>query len=236
MDVTPKKRSTKKIAAIALMALAFLMLNMSWIKLDSDGLDAVDEMRDNWERSVERIYKRMGLNIEYNDLEDALAEWGLPQNDIEAIVKPYECVGKMLDELEKGNYSVWTVVSLSSLMGDMKELYADDAPYLSDSDADDASSMLIIVFSVIIVVFALTGLLMIIAILLHVKDKRALGLPATILSILLSVIFAFLGVVMKTEFEYCRITAAPILTAVFALASCIAWAGARKQITKKAQE
>ncbi|MBR4084790.1 MAG: hypothetical protein IKK33_10975 [Lachnospiraceae bacterium] len=233
MDVTPKKLSTKKIAAIALMALAFLMLNMSWIKLDSDGLDAVDEMRDNWERSVERIYKRIGFDIEYDNLADALAEWGLPQNDIEAIVRPNECVDKMLDELEKGSYSVWTVVYLSSLMGHMKELYTDDVPHLSDSDADDSSSMLIIVFSIIIVVvFALTGLLMIIAILLHVKDKRALGLPATILSILLAVIFAFLGVVMKTEFEYCRITAAPILTAVFALASCIVWAGARKQIAK----
>lgn len=230
MDVTPKK-----IAAIVLMALAFLMLNMSWIKLDSDGLDAVDEMRDNWESAVERTYKRIGFDMEHDDLEDALAEWGLPQNDIEAIVRPYECVEKMLDELEKGSYSVWTVVYLSSLMGDMKELYADDAPHLSDSEADDSSSMLIIVFSIIIVVFALTGLLMIIVILLYVKDKRALGLPATFLSILLAVLFAFLGVLMKTEFEYCRITAAPILTAVFSIASCIAWGVARGQLTNKEQ-
>ena len=55
MDVTPKKWSTQKIVAIALMALAFLMLNVSWIKIDSDALEAVDEMRDDLEEELEWI-------------------------------------------------------------------------------------------------------------------------------------------------------------------------------------
>ena len=42
MDITPKKWPVAKVVAIALMVIAFIMLNTNWLKLDNELLESVD--------------------------------------------------------------------------------------------------------------------------------------------------------------------------------------------------
>ena len=52
------------------------------------------------------------------------------------------------------------------------------------------------------------------------------------LVLLLLLVFGFLHIGMNVDEAVGGITLAPVLTVVFTIASCIAWAGARKQNEK----
>ena len=227
MDVTPKKWTTKKIASIALMAVAFLMLNLSWIKVDSDMLDEIDEMRDELEEDLEFMEE------EYDDIDEYLDEMGFSKKEIKAAKKAFNATEEMVDALGEGKYSVWTAVTLFKFSNKADILFEDEDSFWYDSDMMEITGYLKIIFGIIIGVFALTGLLMILAIVSHIKDKRGLGIPAVFFSVVLLLVAAFLHIGM-TEGTGGNggITAAPVLTTVSAIASCIAWAGARKQIAK----
>lgn len=227
MDVTPKKWSTQKIVAIALMALAFLMLNVSWIKIDSDALEAVDEMRDDLEEELEWIEE------EYDDFEEYLDDVGFSKKEIKTAKKALEATEDMVDTLGEGKYSVWSAVSIMSFCGKAKILFEEEDSFWYDEEALEVIGYLQLIFGIIIGVFALAGLLMILAIVSHIGDKRGLGIPAVIFSLLLLLAFGFLHLALNVDGSMGGITLAPVLTCVFAIASCVAWAGARKQITKK---
>ena len=227
MDITPKKWSTKKIVAIVLMALAFLMLNVSWIKIDSDALDAVDEMRDDLEEELEWI------EDEYDDVEEYLDDLGFSKKEIKTAKKALEATEEMVDTLGEGKYSVWSAVSIISFCGDAKILFENEDSFWYDDEAIEVIGYLQLIFGIIVGVFALTGLLMILAIVSHIRDKKGLGISAVFFSVLLLLAFGFLHLAMNIDESVGGITLAPVLTTVFAIASCIAWAGARKQIAKK---
>ena len=227
MDVTPKKWSTKKIVAIVLMALAFIMLNVSWIKIDSDALDAIDEMRDDLEEELEWIEE------EYDDFEEYLDDVGFSKKEIKTAKKALEATEDMVDTLGEGNYSVWSAVSIMSFCGKAKILFEEEDSFWYDEEALEVIGYLQLIFGIIIGVFAFVGLLMILAIVSHIKDKKGLGISAFIFSLLLLLVFGLLHIGMNADEAMGSITLAPVLTTVFSLASCIAWAGARKQIGKQ---
>ena len=64
MDITPKKWPVSKVVAIALMVIAFIMLNTNWLKLDNELLESVDELKDEYEEEMEWIEEEYGDDIE----------------------------------------------------------------------------------------------------------------------------------------------------------------------------
>ena len=46
MENTIQKFTTRKAVAIILMALAFAMLNLSWLKIDGEAMESVEELKE----------------------------------------------------------------------------------------------------------------------------------------------------------------------------------------------
>lgn len=226
MNFNVKEWSTKKLASIVLMVLALLMLNVNWIKFDSEVLDEIDDMKDRLESQIDDIEDR------YDDLDEYLDEEGFSKKEIKAMKKAIKATNKMVDTLTNGKYSVWSVVSLRSSCNKAKDIMSNKDSFLYDRDAVEAIDSLRLVFGIYIAVFAFAGILMILAIVSHLKDKKGLGIYATILPVLLFLIFGILHLGMNSDGSIGGITLAPVLTPVFAIASCVAWAGARKQTEK----
>lgn len=228
MDITPKKWPISKIVAIALMAFAFIMLNANWLKLNNELLESVDELRDDYEEEMEWIEEEYG-----DDIEEFLEDEGYSKKEIKAMKKALKGTEDLIETMGKGKYSVWSVVSVMSYCNDTKGLIADEDSDLYDDELAETLKMITLVCGIIIGAFALTGLFMILTIVSHIKDKKSLGIIATILSVILLILFGFLGIGLMLNYEDSGITLAPILTAVCSIASCIAWGIARNQIAKK---
>lgn len=227
MDITPKKWPVSKVVAIALMVIAFIMLNTNWLKLDNELLESVDELKDEYEEEMEWIEEEYG-----DDIEEFLDEEGYSKKQIKSMKKVLKSTENMIDILGKGEYSIWSIVSMMSYCTDTKAIFADEDSDLYDDDFVESMNMVQMICGIVIVYFALTGLFMILTIISHIKDKKSLGIVATILSVILLIIFGLMGIGLMANEGSGSITLAPVLTAVCSIASCIAWGIARKQITK----
>ncbi len=167
-----------------------------------------------------------------NVVEEYLDDLGFSKKEIKTAKKALEATEEMVDTLGEGKYSVWSAVSIISFCGDAKILFENEDSFWYDDEAIEVIGYLQLIFGIIVGVFALTGLLMILAIVSHIRDKKGLGISAVFFSVLLLLAFGFLHLAMNIDESVGGITLAPVLTTVFAIASCIAWAGARKQIAK----
>lgn len=230
MEDTIQKFTKGKAVAIILMLLAFVMLNMSWLKVDGETLGEVEELAVDFEEEMEFIEEIYG-----EDLEGALEELGYSKSEVKNMTKAVRGTEKMVETLEKGRYSGWSAVSLFKAVGDMKPAMTEGID--GSTDPESAANFIIIqvVMGCIAVVFALNGLLMILAIIAHLKDKNSLGVGAAVLSSLSAVLLGFFALVMRvgTEEAGNGATLALILTPVFAIASCVAWKIARKYRPQK---
>ena len=228
MDITPKKWPVSKVVAIALMVFAFIMLNANWLKINNELLESVDDLREEYEEEMEWIEEEYS-----DDIDEFLEDEGYSQKEVKAMKKALNATEDLIETMGKGKYSVWSVVSIMSYCSDTKGLLADDDSDFYNDELAESLNMIMLVCGIIVGVFALTGLFMILTIISHIKDKKSLGIVATILSIILFVIFGLMGIGLMTSYEDCGITLAPILTAVCAIASCIAWGVARGQLANK---
>lgn len=225
MENTIQKFTTRKAIAIILMALAFVTLNFSWLKVDGETLEEVEELAADFEEEMEFIEDIYG-----EDLEEALEEQGYSKKEVRAMTRAVRGTEKMVDTLEKGRYSAWSAISLFQAASDMKPAMTEGIDGTTDSESAANFTIIQVVMGCIVAVFALTGLLMILAIISHIKHKDSLGVSAAVLSSLSAVLLGFFALVMRvgTEEPGNGATIALILTPVLAIASCIAWKCARK--------
>ena len=232
MENSTQNFATKKFVSILLMALAFVMLNLNWIKISDDSLEFVDELQDEFDEMMEEY--------EDEDLEEVLEEEGYSDSEITAILNVTEGSEKMIDTMSKGEYSVWSAVSMMMAISDMKEGVTDDDLVGADSAEETAESikMLQIVFGVIIGVFAFVGLFMLLAIFAHLRNKYSMGAGALVFSIILSVLVGFLGLIIRYGIDEPGngVTFAPIAMPILVIASCIVWCSARKNMPAKEED
>lgn len=230
MENTTQKFTTRKSIAIILMLLAFVMLNLSWLKVEGEPLKEVEELSADFEEEMEFIEDIYG-----DDLEEALENMGYSKKEIKSMTKAFRGTERMVSTLEKGRYSVWSAVNLLTATSDMKPAMIEGIDGSVDKDSAAAFTIIQVVMGILVFAFALTGLFMILAIIAHVKNKYSLGVSAVVSSIILAVVLGFFALVMRvgTEEPGNGATVALILTPVFAIASCIAWANARKYRPQK---
>jgi len=230
MEDTIQKFTTRKAIAIILMALAFVMLNFNWLKVDGETLEEVEEIAADFEEEKEFIEEIYG-----DDLEGALEDLGYSKKEVRNMTKAVRGTEKMVDTLEKGRYSGWSAIALFKAVTDMKPSMTEGIDGSTDPESASNFTIIQVVMGCIIVVFALNALLMILAIIAHMKDKNSLGVGAAVLSSISAVLLGFFALVMRvgTEEPGNGATIALILTPVFAIASCIAWANARKYRPQK---
>ena len=230
MENTTQKFTTRKNIAIILMALAFVMLNLSWLKVDGEALEEIEELAADFEEEMEFIEDIYG-----EDLEESLEDLGYSKKEVKAMTKAIKGTDKMINILEKGRYSGWSAVSMLIAASDMKPAMTEGIDGNVDPESATNFTIIQVVMGSIVVVFALTGLLMIIAIVSHMRNKNAMGLPAAILSSISAILLGFFALVMRVGMEEPGngATFALILTPIFAIASCIAWANARKYRPRK---
>lgn len=230
MENTIQKFTTRKAVAIILMLLAFVMLNMSWLKVDGEVLEDVEELAADFEEEMEFIEEIYG-----DDLEEALEEMGYSKKEVKNMTKAVRGTEKMVETLEKGRYSGWSAITLFKAVTDMKPAMTEGID--GSTDPESAANFMIIqvVMGCISVVFAVTCLLMLLAIVAHIKDKNSLGVGAAVLSSLSAVLVGFFALIMRvgTEEPGNGATLALILTPVLAIASCVAWKMARKYRPQK---
>ena len=225
MENTIQKFTTRKAVAIILMALAFAMLNLSWLKIDGEAMESVEELKEDVQEDLEFIEDIYG-----EDLEEALEDQGYSKKEVRTMTQAVRGTERMVGALEKGRYSVWSAVSLLSALSDMKIAMTEGIDGVVDPDAAATFTIIQVVFGILVGAFALTGLFMILAIVAHMRNKYSLGVSAAVSSSILAVVLGFFALVMRvgTEEPGNGCTVALILTPVLAIASCIAWASARK--------
>ncbi len=234
MEDTRQSFAIKKFLSIVFMALAFLMLNLSWIQFDGEVMDEIDALVADYEESVERLEE-----IYDGDIKGALEDQGYSKSEIEEYTQVLDATEKMVDVLKEGKYSVWSAVSLLTVVSEMKPIMLEDSELFgrADEEATKDVEVLQVLLGIIIGVFAFVGLWMILAIIAHLLNKRSLGIAALIFSIIWAGLVGFIGLAMyASEGEGNGITLAPILMVVFVIASCITWAMARKQTPQKKED
>ncbi len=234
MENTNQGFATKKMLSILFMALAFVMLNMSWMKFSGSTMEELDDIVAEFEDRMDEIE-----DLYDGDIEDALEEEGYSRQEIKEATKIIDATKKMIDVLGEGKYSVWSAVSMFSAVSDLKPLMAAETAWGgADEDAVEAAAMLQIVFGIIVGIFAFIGLLMILAIWAHIRNKRSLGIGAMVFSSILAFIAGFFGLIIRfgTEEAGNGVTIAPLLMVVFVIASCITWAMARKVMPSKEED
>ncbi len=230
MEDTIQKFTTRKAIAIILMALAFVMLNFNWLKVDGETLEEVEEIAADFEEEKEFIEEIYG-----DDLEGALEDLGYSKKEVRNMTKAVRGTEKMVDTLEKGRYSGWSAIALFQAVTDMKPAMTEGIDGSTDPESAANFTLIQVVMGCIIAVFALNALLMILAIIAHMRDKNSLGVGAAVISSLSAVLLGFFALIMRvgTEEPGNGATIALVLTPVFAIASCIAWANARKYRPQK---
>lgn len=230
MENTIQKFTTRKTVAIILMLLAFVMLNMSWIKVDGETLEEVEELAADFEEEMEFIEEIYG-----EDLEGALEEQGYSKKEVKNMTKAVRGTEKMVETLEKGRYSGWSAIALFKAVTDMKPAMTEGIDGSTDPESAANFTIIQVVMGCIIFVFALNALLMLLAVIAHVKDKNSLGVGAAVLSSISAVLLGFFALIMRvgTEEPGNGATMALILTPVLAIASCVAWKMARKYRPQK---
>lgn len=230
MEDTIQKFTTRKAIAIILMALAFVMLNFNWLKVDGETLEEVEEIAADFEEEKEFIEEIYG-----DDLEGALEDLGYSKKEVRNMTKAVRGTEKMVDTLEKGRYSGWSAIALFQAVTDMKPAMTEGIDGSTDPESAANFTLIQVVMGCIIAVFALNALLMILAIIAHMRDQNSLGVGAAVISSLSAVLLGFFALIMRvgTEEPGNGATIALVLTPVFAIASCIAWANARKYRPQK---
>lgn len=230
MEDTIQKFTTRKAIAIILMALAFVMLNFNWLKVDGETLEEVEEIAADFEEEKEFIEEIYG-----DDLEGALEDLGYSKKEVRNMTKAVRGTEKMVDTLEKGRYSGWSAIALFQAVTDMKPAMTEGIDGSTDPESAANFTLIQVVMGCIVVVFVLNALLMILAIVAHMRDKNSLGVGAAVISSLSAVLLGFFALIMRvgTEEPGNGATIALVLTPVFAIASCIAWANARKYRPQK---
>ncbi len=230
MEDTIQKFTTRKAIAIILMALAFVMLNFNWLKVDGETLEEVEEIAADFEEEKEFIEEIYG-----DDLEGALEDLGYSKKEVRNMTKAVRGTEKMVDTLEKGRYSGWSAIALFQAVTDMKPAMSEGIDGSTDSESAANFTLIQVVMGCIVVVFVLNAMLMILAIVAHMRDKNSLGVGAAVISSLSAVLLGFFALIMRvgTEEPGNGATIALVLTPVFAIASCIAWANARKYRPQK---
>ena len=230
MEDTIQKFTTRKSIAIILMALAFVMLNFSWLKVDGETLEEVEEIAADFEDEMEFVEEIYG-----EDLEEALEDMGYSKSEVKNMTKAVRGTEKMVETLEKGRYSGWSAISLFMAVSDMKPAMTEGIDGVTDAESAANFVIIQVVMGCIVIVFALNGLLMLLAILAHVKNKNSLGTGAAVLSSLSAVLIGFFALVMRVGSEEPGngATIALILTPILAIASCVAWKTARKYRPQK---
>lgn len=232
MENSTQNFATKKFISILLMALAFVMLNLNWIKFSDNNLEFVEELEEDFEADMEWLEEFFD-----GDLEEALEEEGYSDSEIDSMMAMVEGTEKIIDTMSEGKYSVWSAVSIITAIGDMKPaLTNEDLVDRSEAEeTEEAIKILQTVFWVIIGVFAFVGLWMILAIIAHLRNKYTVGVGALVFSIILSVLVGFLGLVIRFGIDEPGngITFAPIVMPILVIASCIVWASARKNMPQK---
>lgn len=230
MEDTIQKFTKGKAIAIILMLLAFVMLNMSWLKVDGETLEEVEELRTDFEKDMEFIAEIYG-----DDLEGALEDMGYSEKEVRNMTRAVRGTEKMVETLEKGRYSGWSAIALFKAVTDMKPSMTEGIDGSTDPESAANFTLIQVVMGCIIAVFALNALLMILAIIAHIKDKNSLGIGAAVLSSVSAVLVGFLALVMRvgTGEPGNGATIALILTPVLAIASCVTWKIARKYRPQK---
>lgn len=235
MENSTQNFATKKFISILLMALAFVMLNLNWIKFSDNNLEFVEELQEDFEADMEWLEEFFD-----GDIEAALEEEGYSESEIDAMMDMVDGTEKMIDVLSEGEYSVWSAVSMMTAISDMKTSLTDEN--LNDSRGAAESAEMIhtlqIIFGVIIGVFAFVGLLMLLAIFAHVRNKYSMGAGALVFSIILSVVVGFFGLIIRFGIDEPGngVTFAPIVMPILVIASCIVWCSARKNMPAKEQD
>lgn len=232
MDNSVQSFKTKKIISILLMALAFVMLNLNWLKFSDDSLEFVEELEEDFEEDMEWLEEVYG-----GDIEEALEDEGYSKSEIKSMMAMVDGTEKMIDTLAAGKYSVWSAVSIMTSISDMKGSLTDESivDMRSAEAAGEAIKGLQMVFGIVIGVFAFVGLLMLLTIVAHLRNKFSMGAGAMIFSIILALIAGFFGLVIRFGIDEPGngITLAPILMPIFVIASCIFWVKARKNMPPK---
>ena len=235
MENSTQNFATKKFISILLMALAFVMLNLNWIKFSDNNLEFVEELQEDFEADMEWLEDIYG-----GDLEEALEEEGYSKSEIESMIKMVDGTEKIVDTLTTGKNSVWSAVSMMTAIADMKSALTNEDIVDRDEAEETAESikMLQIVFGVIIGVFAFVGFWMLLAIIAHLRNKYAMGAAALVFSIILSVVVGFFGLIIRFGIDEPGngVTFAPIVMPILVIASCIVWCSARKNMPAKEQD
>lgn len=232
MDGSVQNFTKKKYISILLMALAFLMLNLSWIKFSNNNLEFVEELKEDYEADMEWMKSVYG-----DDLEKELRSEGYTDEEVNRMMKMVEGTEKMINTLNKGRYSVWSAVSMMTAISDMEEGLTNETTLGIESARAATKSIKAFrtFFGIIIGAFAFVGLFMILTILSHIRNKYPMGAAAMVLSIIMSSLFGFLGLIIRFGINEPGngVTLAPILMPIFTIASCIVWASARKNMPRK---
>lgn len=232
MDGSVGSFARKKYISILLMGLAFLMLNLSWIKFSDNNLDFVKELRDAYEEDMEMMESFYGDN-----LEEALKNEGYSDEEVDRLVSMANGTEKILDTLETGRYSVWSAVSMMSALSDVKANLTHESTVGMESASKAASAINAFqtFFGIIIGVFAVVGLFMVLTIISHIRNKDSMGVAAMVFSIIMAVVFGFFGLIVRFGINEPGngVTLAPILMPIFTIASCVVWSSARKNMPRK---
>lgn len=214
-----KNLTPMKYVAIALMALAFLMLNLTWIKLEGEALDEMEELAEDFERGMDFLD-----DVYDDDVEEALEDQGYSGKELKKMTKAVKGSQKMIKTLAKGRYSVWSAVSLMSNTGDVKTVLAEDSS--KDSDLEAAFSTIQTALLVFVAGFAVTGVFMILTIVARVTGKKGSGAIAAVLSVLLALIVGVFALAIGGA------TIAVILAPVLTIASNIVWKKSNKIVSE----
>jgi len=223
-----KRLLIKKVIACLLLAVAVTAFFVNWVTFDSrEFSDAIEELEDEFKDA------RRGMFREYDDILEEIDD----DLDIDNMV---DGLGSIIDVIGKEAYSPMDVVPVS--VGIFKI-----ASYTNNEEATElifgnsdyremqvTFAVIKVVVVVVLLLCLLPVLLGLLHLILHLFNRRALGISVTILSFFwafLTTALVFVLYVAEPDLEI-GLTVWPWMAFLCSLISCIVWGTAKGDIRK----